>query len=92
MASTPAKRPDKLLVKLDELLDQAIRVVPGPRDNFSAAVRAMHDGRYDAARDRFPRLETHETLARDIAAAVDAGTPDREFEFLRRVSVRLGTG
>ena len=85
----PANRPDKLLVKLDGLLDQAVRVVPRPRDNFSAAIRAMHNGRYDAARDRFRRLEVHETLARDITAAVDAGVPERESEFLKRVSVRL---
>jgi hypothetical protein len=88
MAST-TKRPDKLLAKLDGLLDQAVRVVPRPRDNFAAAVRAMTDGRYDAARDRFRRLETHELLARDIAAAVDAGAPEREEEFLTRVTVRL---
>jgi hypothetical protein len=49
----------------------------------------MHDGRYDAGRDRFRRLETHETLARDITAAVDAGVPERESEFLKRVSIRL---
>jgi hypothetical protein len=89
MAST-AERPDKLLVTLDGLLDQAVRVVPRPRDNFSAAIRAMRDGRYDAARDRFRRLEVHELLARDITAAVEAGEPtDRESEFLKRVSVRL---
>ena len=86
---SPANRPDKLLVKLDGLLDQAVRVVPRPRENFSAAIRAMHDGRYDASRDRFRRLEAHETLARDITAAVDAGVPERESEFLKRVSVRL---
>ena len=92
MAST-AKRPDKLLATLDRLLDQAVRVVPRPRDNFSAAIRAMRDGRYDAARDRFRRLEVHELLARDITAAVEAGEPtDRESEFLKRVSVRLSTG
>jgi hypothetical protein len=85
----PANRPDKLLVKLDALLDQAVKVVPRPRDNFSAAIRAMHSGRYDAPRDRFRRLETHETLARDITAAIDAGVPERESEFLKRVSVRL---
>lgn len=88
MAST-AKQPDKLLAKLDRLLDQAVRVVPRPRDNFAAAIRAMHDGRYDAARDRFRRLETHELLARDITAAVDAGAPEREADFLTRVAVRL---
>jgi hypothetical protein len=88
MAST-AKQSDKLLAKLDRLLDQAVRVVPRPRDNFAAAIRAMHNGRYDAARDRFRRLETHELLARDITAAVDAGAPDREAEFLTRVTVRL---
>jgi hypothetical protein len=55
----PANRSDKLLVRLDGLLDQAVRVVPRPRDNFSAAIRAMHNGRYDAARDRFRRLEVH---------------------------------
>jgi hypothetical protein len=89
----PANPPDKLLVKLDGLLDQAVRVVPRPRDNFSAAIRAMHDGRYDAQRDRFRRLEVHELLARDITAAVEAGArTGREPEFLRRVSVRLSTG
>jgi hypothetical protein len=85
----PANRPDKLLAKLDGLLDQAVRVVPRPRDNFSAAIRAMRNGRYDAPRDRFRRLEVHELLARDITAAVDAGMPERESEFLTRVSVRL---
>ena len=85
----PANRPDKQLMRLDGLLDQAVRVVPRPRDNFSAAIRAMHDGRYDAARDRFRRLEVHELLARDITAAVDAAVPERESEFLKRVSVRL---
>lgn len=88
MAST-TKRPDKLLAKLDGLLDHAVNVVRPPRDNFAAAIRAMHDGRYDASRDRFRRLETHELLARDITAAVDAGAPDRESEFLTRVAVRL---
>jgi len=88
MAST-TKQPDKLLAKLDGLLDHAVSVVPRPRDNFAAAVRAMHSGRYDAARDRFHRLETHELLARDITAAVEAGAPDREGEFLTRVTVRL---
>ena len=88
MAST-AKQSDKLLAKLDRLLDQAVRVVPRPRDNFAAAIRAMHNGRYDASRDRFHRLETHELLARDITAAVEAGAPEREEEFLTRVTVRL---
>jgi hypothetical protein len=88
MAST-AKQSDNVLAKLDRLLDQAVRVVPRPRDNFAAAIRAMHNGRYDAARDRFHRLETHELLARDITAAVDAGAPEREAEFLTRVTVRL---
>jgi hypothetical protein len=89
----PANRPDKVLAKLDGLLDQAVQVVPRPRDNFSAAIRAMHNGRYDAPKDRFPRLEVHELLARDITAAVEAGAPtDREPEFLTRVSVRLSTG
>jgi hypothetical protein len=87
MVST--QKSDKLLAKLDGLLDQAVRVVPRPRDNFAAAIRAMNDGRYDASRDRFRRLETHELLARDITAAVDAGAPERESEFLKRVSVRL---
>jgi hypothetical protein len=88
MAAT-VKQSDKLLAKLDGLLDQAVRVVPRPRNNFAAAIRAMHDGRYDAAKDRFRRLETHELLARDITAAVDAGAPERETEFLTRVNVRL---
>jgi len=93
LMATTATRPDKLLAKLDGLLDQAVRVVPKPRDNFAAAIRAMHTGRYDAARDRFRRLETHELLARDITAAVEAGEPsDRESEFLKRVSVRLSIG
>jgi hypothetical protein len=95
----PPKLSDPLLAKLDALLDQAVRVVPRPRTNFSSAIRAMHAGRYDAPlnsgrhdapRDRFPRLEVHETLARDITAAVDAGEPaGRDPEFLKRVSVRL---
>jgi hypothetical protein len=90
---------DPLLAKLDTLLDQAVRVVSRPRNNFSSAIRAMHNGRYDAPlhsgrhdtpRARFPRLEVHEMLARDITAAVDAGEPaGRESEFLKRVSVRL---
>ena len=45
----PVDRPDKLLVKLNGMLDQAVRVVPRPRENFSAAIRAMLDGRYDAS-------------------------------------------
>lgn len=82
-----------LLAKLDALLDQAVRVVPRPRSNFASAIRAMHNGRYDASRDRFRRLEVHELLARDITAAVEAGEPsDREPEFLKRVSVRLSAG
>ena len=87
----PANRPDKLLVTLDGLLDQAVRVVHHPRENFLAAIRAMRDGRYDATKHRFPRLEVHELLARDITAAVDAGVPARESEFLTRVSMRLRT-
>jgi hypothetical protein len=88
----PANRPDRLLVKLDGLLDQAVSVVPRPRDNFSDAIRAMHDGRYDATRDRFRRLEVHELLARDITAAIEAGeATDRAPEFLKRVLVRLST-
>ena len=86
---TSTAKPDKQLAKLDGLLDKAVLAVPSPRDNFAAAIRAMNDGRYDAARDRFRRLETHELLARDITAAVDAGAPERESEFLKRVSVRL---
>jgi hypothetical protein len=89
----PDKRPDVLLAKLDALLDQAVRVVPRPRTNFTSAIRAMHSGRYDASKDRFRRLEVHELLARDITAAVEAGeSVDREPEFLKRVSVRLSTG
>jgi hypothetical protein len=49
----------------------------------------MHDGRYDAPRDRVHRLEAYELLARDITAAVEAGASGRESEFLKRVSVRL---
>jgi site-specific DNA-adenine methylase len=86
--------PDKLLAALNKLLDQAVRVVPRPRDNFASAVRAMRSGRYDTPsgrydNHRFRRLEAHELLARDITAAVDAGAPERESEFLKRVSVRL---
>jgi hypothetical protein len=88
LMALPTNRPDKLLVTLDGLLDQAVRVVRRPRE-FSAAIGAMHDGRYDATKHRFPRLELHELLARDITAAVDAGVPERESEFLKRVSVRL---
>lgn len=88
------KPPDELLAALNKLLDQAVRVVPRPRDNFASAVRAMHSGRYDTPSGRhgihrFRRLEAHELLARDITAAVDAGAPERESEFLKRVSVRL---
>jgi hypothetical protein len=57
-----AKPRDKLLATLDGLLDQAVRVVPQPRKNLSAAIRAMHDGRYDASKDRFRRLEVHEIV------------------------------
>jgi hypothetical protein len=87
MSST--SKPDKQLATLDRLVDKAVRIVPRPRDDFSAAIRAMHDGRYDAAKDRFRRLESHELLARDITAAVDAGAPERESEFLTRVALRL---
>ena len=95
----PPKLTDPLVAKLDALIDQAVKVVPRPRTNFSSAIRAMHAGRYDvplngrrhdSPRERFPRLEAHELLARDITAAVDAGEPaGRESEFLKRVSVRL---
>jgi len=95
----PPKLTDPLLAKLDALLDQAVEVIPRPRTNFSSAIRAMRAGRYDAPVNGrrhdspgglFPRLEAHELLARDIAAAVDAGEPaGRESEFLKRVSVRL---
>src|SRR4029453_17760188 len=86
------KTPDRLLATLNKLLDQAVRVVPRPRDNFASAVRAMQSGRYDAPPSRrygtpshrFRRLEAHELLARDITAAVDAGAPERESEFLKR--------
>ena len=89
--------PNRLLATLNKLLDQAVRVVPRPRDNFASAVRAMQSGRYDAPPSgrydtpshRFRRLEAHELLARDISAAVDAGAPGRESEFLKWVSVRL---
>ena len=87
----PSMRPDKLLATLDRLIDQAVRVVPRPRDTFSAAIRAMHDGRYDGKKHLFPQLQLHELLARDITAAVDAGVPERESEFLKRVGVRLHT-
>lgn len=88
------KPPDELLATLNKLLDQAVRVVPRPRDNFASAVRAMQSGRYDTPSrrhdsHRFRRLEAHELLARDITAAVEAGAPERESEFLKRVSVRL---
>ena len=90
--TTNAKSHDKPLATLDRLLDQAVRVVPRPRSDFSAAIRAMHDGRYDASRDRFRRLEVHELLARDITAAIEAGeATDRAPEFLKRVLVRLST-
>ena len=93
----PLKLTDPLLAKLDALIDQAVQVVPRPRTDFASAIRAMHAGRYDAPlngrhRDspRFPRLEAHELLARDITAAVEAGEPaGRESEFLKRVSVGL---
>jgi hypothetical protein len=49
------------------------------------------DGRYDATKRRFPHLQVHELLARDIRAAVNAGVPERESEFLKWVSVRLRT-
>ena len=82
-----------LLAKLDALLDQAVRVVPRPRTNFTLAIRAMHSGRYDAPRDRFRRLEVHELLARDITAAVEAGErAGTEPEFLKHVSARLTAG
>jgi hypothetical protein len=90
---------DPELAKLDALLDQAVRVVPRPRANFSSAIRAMHAGRYDAPLHSgrhdaphgcFPRLQVHELLARDITAAVEAGEPaGRESEFLKHVAVRL---
>lgn len=94
----PPRLTDPLLATLDALLDQAVRVVPRPRTNFASAIRAMRAGRYDApleswrhdSRGRFPRLEVHELLARDIAAAVDAGeSAGRESEFIKHVSVRL---
>jgi len=88
----PAHRPDKLLGTLDRLLDQAVRVVPRPRATFLAAIQAMNDGRYDGKKRLFPQLQVHELLARDITAAVDAGVPERESEFLKRVSVRLLAG
>ena len=86
--------PDKLLAALNHQLDRAVRVVPRPRDNFASAVRAMQGGFYDIpsgryGAERFPRLEAHELVARDITAAVDAGAPERESEFLKWVSVRL---
>ena len=88
--------PDKLLAALNHQLDRAVRVVPCPRDNFASAVGAMQSGRYDApigrydsASHSFRRLETNELLARDIAAAVEAGAPERESEFLKWVSMRL---
>src|SRR5690349_490650 len=46
LMAAPANRPDNLLATLDGLLDQAIRVVPR-RAEFSTAIAAMHDGRYD---------------------------------------------
>jgi hypothetical protein len=85
----PANRPDKLLATLEGLLDQAVRVVPRPRHDFSAAILAMHDGRYDGKKRLFPQLQVHELLARDITAAVDAGAPERESEFLKHASMRL---
>ena len=87
-----ANRTDKLLMKLDGLLDQAVSVVPRPRDNFSAAIRAMRDGRYDAATNRFRRLEVHETLARDITLSGRCRGARALVQFLKRVSVRLHAG
>ena len=86
--------PDRLLAALNHQLDRAVRVVPHPRDNFASAVRAMQSGSYDTPSgrydaQRFPRLEAHELLARDIAAAVEAGAPERESEFSKLVAMRL---
>jgi hypothetical protein len=86
--------PDKLLAALNHQLDRAVRVVPRPRKNFASAVRAMQSGSYDTpsgryGAQRFPRLEAHEMLARDITAAVEAGAPEREFEFSNWVAMRL---
>jgi hypothetical protein len=86
--------PDKLLAALNHQLDRAVRVVPRPRENFASAVRAMQSGSYDTpsgryGAQRFPRLETHEMLARDITAAVEAGAPERESEFSNWVAMRL---
>jgi hypothetical protein len=91
MATNP---PDKLLAALNHQLDRAVRVVPRPRVNFASAVRAMQSGSYDTpsgryGAQRFPRLEAHETLARDITAAVEAGAPERESEFSNWVAMRL---
>jgi len=86
--------PDTLLAALNRQLDRAVRVVPRPRDTFASAVRAMQSGSYDTPSGRygarrFPRLEAHEMLARDITAAVEAGAPERASEFSKRVAVRL---
>jgi hypothetical protein len=92
-AATP-KPKDELLAALNHELDRALRVVPHPRDHFASAIRAMQSGNYDTpsgryGAKRFPRLEAHELVARDITAAVSAGGPELESEFLQRVSVRL---
>jgi site-specific DNA-adenine methylase len=92
-AATP-KPKDALLAALNHQLDRAVQVVPHPRDNFASAIRAMQNGSYDTPSGRyhakrFPRLEAHELVARDITAAVAAAAPERESEFLQRVSVRL---
>jgi hypothetical protein len=85
---------DKLLDRLDELLDRAVNVVPRPRTEFAGAIEAMFRGRYDTptfgrGNVSYPRLEVHETLARDIEVAMSAGVPDREVEFRRHVKRRL---
>ena len=86
--------PDTLLAALNRQLDRAVRVVPRPRDTFASAVRAMQSGSYDTpsgryGAQRFPRLQAHEMLARDITAAVEAGAPERESEFSKWVAMRL---
>ena len=54
----------------------------------------MFRGRYDTptygrGNASYPRLEVHETLARDIEVAMSAGTPERDVEFRRHVKRRL---
>ena len=86
MASTA--KPDKQLAKLDGLLDKAVLAVPPPRDNF-AAIRAMHDGRYDAARDRSADSRPTSCWRETSPQPSTLERPSASPRFLKRVSVRL---